>query len=60
MTFARHRREEDLHIICTRSASLLRTCELRCWMTVVTDHLNQPTSLEFIKNTAYGVTGPIS
>jgi hypothetical protein len=23
---------------------------------VVTDHLNQPTSLEFIKNTAYVVT----
>jgi hypothetical protein len=24
--------------------------------TVVTDHLNQPTSLEFIRNTAYVVT----
>jgi hypothetical protein len=24
--------EEDLHVICTRSASLLHTRELRCWM----------------------------
>ena len=28
-----HRRQEDLHIICTRSASFLHTRELRCWVT---------------------------